>query len=306
MTEERRPGPLPRYCQACSSDPVLIRERARERKRAQRQGRPVVAPARSSNVTEPARTVTFDLPSSITELVPVPEEWTPSDDEDMVDLVLVPGQPGMQPVTADLGLSPITPLLLPDVLADAEALATPAAPPPARRPRRQPTKPALAVRFPGGQTHWLAATYRTGCGRRIGGTAMVIETYWVTCSVCDRKERPIPAADAPSLLTADAAERLHITPQRLAALARDGILGHKVGRSWVFMAKELTTYKRQQKRKPEQTIGRRLPATRTTRGRVSRADLEGAYLLDRLLGEERALEQRYELPFRAPHQTATT
>ena len=34
--------------------------------------------------------------------------------------------------------------------------------------------------------------------------------------------------------------------------------------------------------------------------------MEGAYLLDRLLGEERALEQRYDLPFRAPQQTATT
>jgi len=230
----------------------------------------------------------------------------PPGDADMGALGLVTGQPGLQHViAADRGLPP-SPPHLPQLRVDDEAVEPPTPPAPARRPRRQPAKPVLAVRFPGGQTHWLAATYRTGCGRRIGGTAIVIEAYWITCSVCDRKERPIPAADAPSLLTADAAERLHITPQRLGALARDGVLGHKVGRSWVFTVKELTTYKRQQKRKPEQPIARRTPATRTSRSRVSRADMEGAYLLDRLLGEERALEQRYELPFRAPQQTATT
>jgi hypothetical protein len=88
------------------------------------------------------------------------------------------------------------------------------------------------------------------------------------------------------------------------ALARDGELGHKVGRSWVFTAKELDAYKRSQRVAP------RRPAPRGTasrsRSRVSRADLQAAALLDRLLAEERALKQRYALPFRAPARVATT
>src|SRR5687767_12960540 len=37
VTEERAPGPPPRYCEHCSADPELVRHRARERKAAQRR-----------------------------------------------------------------------------------------------------------------------------------------------------------------------------------------------------------------------------------------------------------------------------
>jgi hypothetical protein len=107
------------------------------------------------------------------------------------------------------------------------------------------------------------------------------------------------------LTTADAAARLGVTPERLTTLGRDGVLGHKVGRSWVFTVKEIDAYKR--RRKPSlryhPTIRRRATPARS---RVSQADLEAAGILDHLLAQERELEQRYNLPFRAPLNVATT
>lgn len=49
------------------------------------------------------------------------------------------------------------------------------------------------------------------------------------------------------------------------------------------------------------------PARRTrTSSRLSRADQQALSVLDRLLEEDRRVEQKYQLPFRSPRQVATT
>ena len=49
------------------------------------------------------------------------------------------------------------------------------------------------------------------------------------------------------------------------------------------------------------------PARRTrTSNRLTRADMQALSVLDRLLEEDRRVEQKYQLPFRSPRQVATT
>src|SRR6266567_6327813 len=44
----------------------------------------------------------------------------------------------------------------------------------------------------------------------------------------------------------------------------------------------------------------------TARSRITRADMQALAMLDRLVEADRQIEQKYALPFRAPHQVATS
>lgn len=58
------------------------------------------------------------------------------------------------------------------------------------------------------------------------------------------------------------------------------------------------------KKKP--TTRRKTTTTRTSSNRLSKADMQALTMLDRIVEEERRLEQKYNLPFRAPQRTATS
>ena len=86
VTEERAPGPTPRYCASCSADPIRIRERVRARKAAQRQRQqappPDAAaaelsrPTTTSDVTELAGSVTDEAPAVETDVKHIAiEQW---------------------------------------------------------------------------------------------------------------------------------------------------------------------------------------------------------------------------------------
>jgi hypothetical protein len=327
VTEERAPGPTPRYCASCSADPVRIRERARARKVAQRRRQqgdvltPDDAPAEelqpttTSDGTELAGSVTSRAP-----LIGAETEHAATEPghEELVVKVLVPGQRRMASITAAELQSPPAPSALDRMPPDVErpAGAVPADPPAAKPPSQsapsaRPRPKPLVVHFRNGHTHWLADNATTFCGRRVSPTATVTQRGWASCSVCEQRRTRVSSSGAAQakqtarlLTTSDAATRLRVTPERLTALARDGVLGHKVGRSWVFSTKELDAYKRRQRAAPRRQTPR--GTTSRPRSRVSRGDLQAAGLLDRLLAEERALEQRYALPFRAPAHVATT
>jgi hypothetical protein len=328
VTEQRAPGPPPRYCEHCSADPDLVRHRARQRKAAQRRRQGLDTstsddvtpehslPHASSNVT--------GLASAVTELSAVAEFATGCaaehpGQEELVVSVVVPGQQGIAHVTASgLQSLPVTPAsdrVPPDSTPAAatipEAASSKSTPRPAKQSRPAPRP--LVVHVRNGHTHWLADDARTYCGRRISARASVTQRGWASCTTCEQRRTRGDSSDAThtsamqrKLTTADAAARLGMTSERLTALARDGVLGQKVGRSWIFTTKELDAYKRRRKAHP-----RRQPATvrgvsTTRRSRVSRADLHAAHVLDLLLAQEREVEQRYDLPFRAPARVATT
>jgi hypothetical protein len=137
-------------------------------------------------------------------------------------------------------------------------------------------------------------------------------------------------------LTADeAAERLGLSVGRVTEMARQREIGRKEGGRWTFSeaeirrvareredrAKVLKLHKRLEndrrrlnglpsKRKPrkkrpspdDDLTPRRRRQTRTIDD-VLAVYNDPLYQLDRLLAQERAMEQRYQLPFRAPHQT---
>ena len=329
VAEERAPGPPPRYCKQCSADPELIRRRARERKAAQR-GRlgldtstsDVVKPDHphtqtAADVTELARAVT--KPSPAAEAATDHAAVQPGQEELGVS-VLVPGQQGMAHFPASelqsLSVLPASDGVPPESAPPtdtlpAAALSSKSTPRPAKQARPAP-KP-LVVHVRNGHTHWLADDARTYCGRRVSASASVTQRGWASCDACARRMARASTPDGaraitphPMLTTADAAARLGMTSERLTALARDGVLGQKVGRSWVFTVKELDAYKRRRKARP----GRPSAAVRRTstrpRSRLRRADLHAANVLDRLLAQEREVEQRYSLPFRAPARVATT
>jgi len=124
-----------------------------------------------------------------------------------------------------------------------------------------------------------------------------------------------PTARRGHLTTDEAARRLALSPARVQALARTDEIGRKVDGRWTFTEREIArvqgerdcralrlslTSKRPQKR----TTRRRQSAPST--GRLTRADVQALDQLDRLLAEERRLEQTYSLPFRAPQRVATT
>ncbi len=100
--------------------------------------------------------------------------------------------------------------------------------------------------------------------------------------------------------SAEAAERLGCSVTDLLEEARQGGCGRKDGGRWRFSTADLRVYRRRQGWTAPQGP-RRSSASRLTRGEL--AALAG---LDRLLAQERAVEQRYDLPFRAPPQVATT
>jgi hypothetical protein len=100
--------------------------------------------------------------------------------------------------------------------------------------------------------------------------------------------------------SAEAAERLHCSVQDLLREARLGGCGRKEGGRWTFGAADLRVYRRRQGWTPPRAP-RRASSSRLTRG-----DLAALAGLDRLLAQEREVERRYDLPFRAPQQVATT
>ncbi len=326
VTEERVPSPTPRYCEHCNTDPELVRRRARQRKAAQRRRQGLdtftsddVTPEQphiAGDVTELARAVTESSSNTEAGTQHAAEE---REQEELVISVLVPGQPQMDHFTAgELQVPPETPpsgRVPPDSasMADTgpEAASAKSTPLPAKQARPAP-KP-LVVHVRNGHTHWLADDARTYCGRRVSASASVTQRGWASCDVCARRmarasmpEGARAITPQPMVTTADAAARLGMTSERLTALARDGTLGQKVGRSWVFTVKEIDAYKRRRMARPARHTSTLRRTSTTPRSRVSRADLEAAGLLDRLLAQEREVEQRYSLPFRAPARIATT
>ena len=100
--------------------------------------------------------------------------------------------------------------------------------------------------------------------------------------------------------SAEAAERLGCSVTGLLEATRPGGCGRKDGGRWRCSTADLRVYRQRQGWTAPQGP-RRSSASRLTRG-----DLAALAGLDRLLAQERAVEQRYDLPFRAPQQVATT
>jgi hypothetical protein len=142
-----------------------------------------------------------------------------------------------------------------------------------------------------------------------------------------------------SRLTAEeAAERLGLSVSRITEMARAHEIGRKDGGRWTFSEAEIRRVAKEREdrakalklRKRLENDRRRLnglPPKRKRRKKRPSPDDDLApwrqrrprtiddvlavyddplYQLDRLLAQERALEQRYQLPFRAPHRTETT
>ncbi|NTU84537.1 MAG: helix-turn-helix domain-containing protein, partial [Chloroflexales bacterium] len=143
-----------------------------------------------------------------------------------------------------------------------------------------------------------------------------------------------PQAKSRRLTLEEAARQLGLSTGRVAELARNGELGRKEGGRWTFseadvrrVARERADHEKAMKlRKKLENDRRRLnglppkrrkqrrkardyddddepPRRRRGRG-LSVDDIGALNMLDQVLAQERALEQRYNLPFRAPLQTA--
>ncbi len=127
-----------------------------------------------------------------------------------------------------------------------------------------------------------------------------------------------PARSTGRLTTAQAAERLGLSPGRVQELARAGEIGRKDDGRWTFSATEIARCKEERDRRdllfslrypqptPKRKRKRRTAQRRSASGRFTKADVAAMGLLDQLLAQERNLERTYALPFRAPHHTATT
>jgi hypothetical protein len=145
-----------------------------------------------------------------------------------------------------------------------------------------------------------------------------------------------PPARSRRLTLEEAAQKLGLSTGRVAELAREGELGRKEGGRWTFTEAEVRRVARERAdhekavklRKKQENDRRRLNGLppkrrkkkrcrardyddddddepRRRRGRGLSADDIGALrMLDQILAQERALQQRYSLPFRAPQQTA--
>lgn len=86
------------------------------------------------------------------------------------------------------------------------------------------------------------------------------------------------------------------TSKCLNSLHKEEVL-HRDGQSHTWMdRKEAFFVKKPSKKKP---------STRRS-NRLTQADLQALELLDRLVAEDRRIEQQYNLPFRNPRQVATT
>ncbi len=227
VTEERAPGPPPRYCEHCSADPELIRRRARERKAAQRRHgldtstsdsmtREQPHTQTATDVTELACAVTAASSNTEAGLQHAAEE---REQQELVVSVLVPGQQGMAHFTAsELQSLPVTPAsdhVPPDSAPTAatipQAASSKSRPRPAKQSRLAP-KP-LVVHVRKGHTHWLANDARTYCGRRISVSASVTQRGWASCDACVRRRTRASTQEGarkisprPMLTTADAAE----------------------------------------------------------------------------------------------------
>ncbi len=324
VTEERAPGPPLRYCEHCSADPELLRRRARERKAAQR--RRLGRDTSTSGAMTPEEPKISSTIADVTELADAVTESSSVNgvvtertamqlgQEELVVSVLVPGQQRMAHLTVSELQSPAGTSAsnrappdgtLPPAVSSSKPM-------PRRAKQSRPAPKPLVVHVRNGHTHWLADDARTYCGRRVSASASVTQRGWASCATCEQRRARINSPEAThanamqhKLTTADAADRLRVTPERLTALARDGALGQKVGRSWVFTAKEIAAYKRRKTKPGRQPSTARRTSTRS-RSRLNRADLHAANILDRLLAQEREVEQRYSLPFRAPTRIATT
>ncbi|NTU80674.1 MAG: helix-turn-helix domain-containing protein [Chloroflexales bacterium] len=149
------------------------------------------------------------------------------------------------------------------------------------------------------------------------------------------KETPAkqPSAKSRRLTLEEAARRLGLSTGRVAELARSGELGRKEGGRWTFSEAEvrrvareradhekavklrkklendrrrlngLPPKRRKQRRKARDLDDDDPPRRRRGQG-LSVDDIGALTMLDQVLAQERALEQRYNLPFRAPQQTA--
>jgi len=128
------------------------------------------------------------------------------------------------------------------------------------------------------------------------------------------KATTAPAPARRGHLTADeAARRLDLSPARVQEVARAGEIGRKVDGRWTFTGHEIARIRAERDRhalrlsltsKRQRTTRRRRSAPSAER--LTRADVQALDQLDRLLAEERRLEQTYSLPFRAPPRVATT
>lgn len=143
-----------------------------------------------------------------------------------------------------------------------------------------------------------------------------------------------PQVKSQRLTLEEAARHLSLSTGRVAELARSGELGRKEGGRWTFSEAEVRRVARERAdhekavklRKKLENDRRRLnglppkrrkkrrkardydddddrPRRRRGRG-LSVDDIGALTMLDQILAQERALQQRYNLPFRAPLQTA--
>jgi len=126
-----------------------------------------------------------------------------------------------------------------------------------------------------------------------------------------------PTARRGHLTTDEAARRLDLSPARVQELARASEIGRKVDGRWTFTEREIARVQGERERrafrlsltskpKRKRTTHRRRSPSGSGSGRLTRADMQAMEHLDRLLADERRLEQTYSLPFRAPQRVATT
>ncbi len=126
-----------------------------------------------------------------------------------------------------------------------------------------------------------------------------------------------PKARSGHLTTDEAGRRLGLSPARVQELARAGEIGRKVDGRWTFTEREIARVQGERERrafrlsltskpKRKRTTRRRRSSSGSGSGRLTRADMQAMEHLDRLLADERRLEQTYSLPFRAPQRVATT
>ena len=259
-------------------------------------GAPALASADPADALAAVTALVAALPQFLADSQPTDQGDAPAGD---------PAAPDRSPDVATAGV-PTTAASAPatDVPAVPQIPAAATPPPRSRRAKAAPTP--LVVVFKEGAVHWLGDSTKTWCGRQVPAHGTVTEGGWVSCRVCQR--RPSDAPGEQRRTSAQAATKLHLSAERMTALARAGTLGVKVGRSWVFTDTELERYKQQQKAsgRPLPTAGPRYRAPRAPRELRPSANQQAGMWLDRVLAAERATEERYQLPFRAPARVATT
>ena len=64
--------------------------------------------------------------------------------------------------------------------------------------------------------------------------------------------------------------------------------------------------KKQPAGKRSTSLGKKRTSTTRRSNRLTKADMQALAMLDRLVEVDRQIEQKYSLPFRAPHQVATS